>query len=252
MLRSLSIIIVLVLATTSVYSASVDSLFAKANQQYSEELYTNAIEDYHLIIQFGYESPELYFNLGNAYYKTDDIPSAILFYEKAKKLKPNDEDILFNLSVANTRIVDKIEPVPELFLKTWWRSIYNVFSADLWATISVAGFILVIVLLAFYLLSKNITIRKTAFFTGLVLLFLTMFTFLVSFQKYNLLRHQKEAIVFTPTITVKSSPNQNSVDLFVIHEGSKVKIMEKLGNWVEIKIASGSVGWLPSEALKEI
>jgi tetratricopeptide (TPR) repeat protein len=252
MRRSLPILIVFVFTGIITYPASIDSIFAKANQEYAEELYTNAIEDYHLILQFGYESPELYFNLGNAYYKTDDIPSAILYYEKAKKLKPNDEDILFNLNVANTRIVDKIEPVPELFLKIWWRSIYNIFSADIWAIISVAGFVIVIILLAFYLLSKNIAVRKIAFFTGLVLLFITMFTFLISYQKYNLLIYQKEAIVFTPTITVKSSPNQNSVDLFVIHEGSKVEILEKLGNWVEIKIASGSVGWLPSEALKEI
>ena len=246
------ILLVLFLIAQSVQSATVDSLFSKANQEYANELYTNAIEDYHMIIQTGYESAELYFNLGNAYFKTNDIPSAILYYEKAKKLNPNDEDINFNLNVANTRIVDKIEPVPELFLKQWWRSIYNLFKADTWAIVSVIGFILFFILLAFYLLSKYIVIRKSAFYTGLIVLLITLFTFTVSLQKYNLLKHQKEAIVFTPTITVKSSPNQNSVDLFVIHEGAKVRILEKVGNWCEIKIANGSVGWLPAEALKDI
>lgn len=252
MKQILNILVFLFLFLQSALSANVDTLFTRANQEYANEMYTNAIDDYQLILQTGYESAELYFNLGNAFFKTNDIPSAILYYEKAKKLNPNDEDIMFNLSVANTQIVDKIEPVPELFLKLWWRSIYNIFNADTWAIISVAGFISFFVLLAFYLLSKYIVIRKTAFYSGLIVLFLTLFTFVIAFQKYNILKYQKEAIVFTPTITVKSSPNQNSVDLFVIHEGAKVKILERVGNWSEIKIANGSVGWLPAEVLKDI
>lgn len=246
------ILIFLFLSLQTAFSANVDTIFSRANNEYANEMYTNAIDDYQLIIQTGVESAELYFNLGNAYFKSNNIPSAILYYEKAKKLKPNDEDINFNLNVANTQIVDKIEPVPELFLKQWWRSIYNIFNADTWAIIGVMGFILFFVLLAFYLLSKYIVIRKSAFYAGLIVLLLTLFTFTIAFEKYNILKHQKEAIVFVPTITVKSSPNQNSVDLFVIHEGAKVKILETVGNWNEIKIANGSVGWLPVEALKDI
>lgn len=252
MKQILNILIFLILFWQTAFSANVDTLFSRANQEYTNGMYTNAIDDYQRIIQTGYESAELYFNLGNAYFKTNDIPSAILYFEKAKKLNPNDNDINFNLNVANTQIVDKIEPVPELFFKQWWRSIYNIFKADTWAIISVAGFILFFVLLAFYLLSKYTIIRKSAFYSGLIVLFLTLFTFTIAFQKYNILKHQKEAIVFTPTITVKSSPNQNSVDLFVIHEGAKVKILETIGNWCEIKIANGSVGWLPAEVLKDI
>ena len=248
----LNILIFLSLIFQSAFSANIDTIFSKANHEYANEMYADAIEDYHLIIQNGYESAELYFNLGNAYFKTNDIPSAILYYEKAKKLDPNNEDINFNLNVANTQIVDKIEPVPELFIKQWWRSIYNLFSADTWAIVSIAGFIMFFILLAFYLLSKQIVIRKSAFYTGLIVLLITLFTFTVAFQKYNLLKHRKEAIVFTPTITVKSSPSQNSVDLFVIHEGSKVRIIEEVGGWYEIKIANGSVGWLPADALKDI
>lgn len=252
MKQILNILLFLILFWQTAFSANVDTLFSKANKEYTNEMYTNAIDDYLRIIQTGYESAELYFNLGNAYFKTNDIPSAVLYFEKAKKLKPNDNDINFNLNVANTQIVDKIEPVPELFFKQWWRSIYNIFNADTWAIISVVGFILFFVLLAFYLLSKLTIIRKSAFYTGLIVLFLTLFTFTIAFQKYNILKHQKEAIVFTPTITVKSSPNQNSVDLFVIHEGAKVKILETIGNWCEIKIANGSVGWLPAQVLKDI
>ncbi|MCD4683457.1 MAG: tetratricopeptide repeat protein [Bacteroidales bacterium] len=245
-------IITLAIIFNSVYSAEFDTLFSKANDEYNNEMYTNAIEDYLLIVDAGYESDVLYFNLGNAYFKISDVPSAILFYEKAKKLNPNDDDINFNLNVANTKIVDKIEPVPELFFWQWWRSIYNLFDANTWAKISVAGFISFFVLLAFYLLSKLLVIRKTAFYSGVIILILAIFTFIVANQKYNISKNQNEAIVFAPTITVKSSPNQNSVDLFVIHEGSKVNIIEKVGIWCEIKIANGSVGWLPAEALKDI
>jgi len=130
-----------------VKAVNVDSLYQKANEAYNNELYTNAVEDYLQIVDAGFESAEIYFNLGNAFFKTNNIPSAILYYEKAKKLKPNDEDINFNLNVANTKIVDKMEPVPELFLRKWWRAMYNIFNADTWAKVSVVGFIVLVFLL---------------------------------------------------------------------------------------------------------
>jgi len=251
-MKKLIIIGILIIVFNGSFASGIDTLFFKANAAYSNEMYSDAIESYLQIIDQGYESAHLYYNLGNAFFKTDDFPSAILYFEKAKLLNPNDENILFNLNVANTKIVDKIEPVPELFFRQWWRSLYNLFSADTWAKISIAGFILFFILLSFYLLSKFMKIRKLSFYTGLVILFFTIFTFTIAFQKYKLISNHKEAIIFTPTITVKSSPNPNSVDLFVIHEGSKVRILEKVGEWYEIKIASGSVGWLPGQALKQI
>jgi len=229
-----------------------DSLFNEANKAYTDEYYLEAIDKYLDIIDLGYESSDLYYNTANACFKLEDYPSAILYYEKAKKLSPNNEDILFNLAVTNTKIVDRIEPVPELFFKKWWRSFYNMFSTDTWAGISVGGFMLFFILLAFYLLSRFIRLRKIAFFTGMVVFVLTLFTFLVSLQKYKAFHSEKEAIIFIPTTTVKSSPNPNSVDLFVIHEGSKVEIKDQVGEWYEIRIANGSVGWLPASALRKI
>ena len=251
-MRKILYIFLGVLFIDRVFGFDANETFAKANEAYAQEMYAEAIELYEQIIAVKYESAELYFNLGNAYFKQNEIPSAILNYEKAKKLKPNDDDINFNLNVANTKIVDKIEPVPELFLKQWWRAVYNLFSADAWAKVSVFCLILFFVLMGFYLFSKLMLIRKTSFYAGIVLLFFAFFTFIVAYQKYHLLSSQQEAIIFTPTITIKSSPNPNSVDLFVLHEGSKVKIIEHVGEWSEIKIANGSVGWLPTEALKKI
>ena len=251
-MRKILIILLGLLIFGRTFAFDAKASFDKANQAYAQELYAEAAEQYEQIIAVGYESAELYFNLGNAYFKLNEIPSAILYFEKAKKLKPNDADIDFNLNVANTKIVDKIEPVPELFLWQWWRSIYNLFSADAWAKISVSGIILFFILFGFYLFSKLLTIRKAAFYSCIVVLFFTLFTLVVANQKYNLLTGQQEAIVFTPTITIKSSPNPNSVDLFVLHEGSKVSIIEQVGEWSEIKIANGSVGWLPTSSLTNI
>jgi tetratricopeptide (TPR) repeat protein len=235
-----------------VMAADYDTLFQKANTAYSNGFYLEAIDNYLKIADAGYESADLYFNTGNACFKLEDYPSAILYYEKAKKLAPNDEDINFNLAIANTRIVDRIEPVPEIFFKAWWESFINILGTDLWAMISVGTFILFFILLAFYLLSRVTRIRRTAFYSGLIVLFIALFTFFIAFQKYRSYHIEREAIVFTPTITVKSSPNPNSVDLFVIHEGSKVKIMDEVGEWYEIRIANGSVGWLPASGIRKI
>lgn len=240
------------LGLTGLKAAVYDTLFHKANTAYTNGFYLEAIDNYLKIVDQGYESADLYFNIGNSCFKLEDYPSAILYYEKANKIKPNDDDILFNLGIANTRIVDKIEPVPELFFRTWWRSFTNMLDLDTWAMISVGTFIFFFVLLAFYLLSRITRVRKAAFYTGFIVLFFALFTFFISFQKYRSFHLEKEAIVFTPTITVKSSPNANSVDLFVIHEGSKVKIKDQVGEWYEIRIANGSVGWLPSSAVRKI
>ncbi len=229
-----------------------DSLFYKANEEYNKEMYADAVEDYLKVIAAGYESGTLYYNLGNAYFKLDDIPSAILYYEKAKKLNPYDEDLDFNLNVAKMKVLDKIEPLPELFFKTWWRDLVNLFRADSWTEISLALFVLFFVLLSLYLLSGFTRIRKLSFYTGLIVLVMSVFTFVLASQKFTMERNLKEAIVFAPTITVKSSPNENSVDLFVIHEGSKVQVIDKVGEWYKIRIANGSIGWLPLETVKAI
>lgn len=246
------VILALYLSSIAAFGGEADQLFLKANEAYNEGHYADAVKLYEQILNARYESAELYYNLGNASFKTNEFPSAILYYEKALKLSPNDEDILFNLNVANTRIVDKIEVLPELFIRKWWRSVYNLFSADSWSKVSIFFTVVFFVLLAFYLLSKVIFVRKAAFYSGLVVLVLMIISLLLSIQKYQVQKNQREAIVFAPTITVKSSPTPNSVDLFVLHEGSKVKIIERVGDWNEIKIANGSVGWLPASSLRSI
>ncbi|MCP4553385.1 MAG: tetratricopeptide repeat protein [Bacteroidetes bacterium] len=229
-----------------------DSIISLAASQYDAGLYNEAIKSYNNILSNGFESVEIYYNLGNAYFKMNNLPSAILHYEKAKKLKPNDADINYNLNVANTQIVDNIEDFPELFFKNWWNSFYNMFSANGWAKLTIGFFILTLIFISIYLLSNVRFIKKIFFIFGGLLLLVTLFSFTLSYQKYYYSVEQKEAIVFEATVTIKSSPNANSVDLFVIHEGTKVFISDELDDWYEIRIANGSIGWLQKKSTQLI
>ena len=197
-------------------------------------------------------SGELFYNMGNAYYKNNDLPSAILYYEKAAKLLPNETDIKYNLSIANSMIVDKIEKVPELFYERWWRFFYNAMDANSWAVVSIIFISMLIIIIGMFIISKTRRSRKLTFFFGIVILIFTVASVAMASDKYHDSVVQKEAIVFTPSITVKSSPTINAVDLFVIHDGTKVEIIDRIDDWVEIKIQNGSIGWLPASAIREI
>jgi tetratricopeptide (TPR) repeat protein len=229
-----------------------DSLFKAANNAYNQGLYDSSAAIYQTILNQGVESGELYYNLGNAYFKAGDIPSAILYYEKAKKLIPNDEDVIYNLNIANSRIVDKIEKIPTLFYTKWWNYFYNMFTGNTWALFSIITFALLMLFVGLFVLGQTAKTKRIAFFSALLFMFLTAVSFGMASQKYYYGKSHTEAIVFIPTVTVKSSPSANSVDLFVIHEGTKVSILDKVDNWVKIKIQNGSIGWLPAQDLKEI
>jgi tetratricopeptide (TPR) repeat protein len=251
-----------VIKILSVVLLSLASLFAtanthkdvikQANQLYSQGLYDSSLVLYKSVLADNYHSAELCYNIGNAYFKNNDIPSAILYYEKAHKLAPNDEDILYNLSICNSMIVDKIEKVPNLFYKQWWNYFYEMFNANSWAMLSLVIWSAFLVVLGFYILSKSRSSKKISFYLGVLLLVASVGSFGLASQKYYYTKENKEAIVFTPTITVKSSPTNSSVDLFVVHEGTKVRILDKVDNWNKIKIQDGSIGWLPADATKLI
>ncbi len=224
----------------------------KANKAYMAGFYENAIVIYEKILETNLASPELYYNLGNAYFKTNNLPLAILNYERALKYNPGDEDIQFNLSVANSKIVDKIEVLPELFYIRWWKDLKLWFSPDAWAKNLIVLFSFLFILSAFFLLSRSAATRKVVFSTGLVFLIAFIISGIIAWQTYTESKKQNSAIIFTPTLPVKSSPDESSIDLFVIHEGLKVKILDKLGDWNEIRISNGSKGWVKSENLKAI
>ncbi len=229
-----------------------DELIVKGNNLYAEGKYQESIDSYQQVMKNGMEASELFFNLGNAYFKSGEVPSAILYYEKALRIAPKDEDILYNLEVSNGLITDKIDEVPVLFYNRWKTSIYNWFSPNGWAILASILFVIVLVSTAIFYLANTIAIRKFAFILGVILLSLDIFSFAFAYQKYRDFTQLREAIVFEPTLNVNSSPDTNSKEIFVIHEGTKVEILDSLDDWYRVKIANGSDGWVKRQFVKEI
>ena len=222
--------------------------FMKANFYYNESKYDTALVIYEGILKDGFVSAPLLYNIGNTYFKMRNYPMAILNYEKALKLDPTDEDIRQNLVIANALITDKIEPLPVFFVTKWWRNLGNMLTANSWATVTLVILGIFLLLLYLYLTARTSGGKKATFFLGIIMILLLICSGIIAFQKYQYLNERNEAIIMKPTITVKSSPSSTGVDLFVLHEGTKVTILDKDGDWDKIKIADGSVGWLPSSS----
>jgi tetratricopeptide (TPR) repeat protein len=231
---------------------SPDQLAAQAAKAYNSKQYNAAITLYGKIIAGGYESYALYYNLGNAYFRNNETAQAILYYEKALKLEPNNEDIKHNIEVINSKLADKVEKVPELFYKRWWKEVINLMDIDMLAAFNIILFTLALLLIAVYISVSNLVIRKISFWTGISLLLFFGLGIVAASQRNHYLNNQHEAIIFTPTINIKSSPDENSKDIFVLHEGTKVTLLDVVADWQEIRIANGSVGWIRNSDIRKI
>ncbi len=227
--------------------------FEKANQLYKEGKYTEAIDVYKEILASGLESSDLYYNMGNAYYKSEQFIYAILYYEKAHKRNPSDEDIIENLKLANKYfVVDDIKELPEFFLTKWYQVVSQSLSCDTWAYVSSFTFVFFLALFLVYLFSHKRFVKKISFLLGIILLLISVLTFQISLNQKQRQVFHKQAIVFTPTVIVKSSPDDNGKELFNLHEGTKVTIIDSLDFGYEIKIANGNVGWILKTDVKPI
>jgi len=213
---------------------------------YSKGKYEEAIKIYEKIISSGYESPEVYYNLANSYYKSNKLSSSILNYERAKILAPNDEDINFNLELARKHVVDKIDVLPSLFIKSWYDRFISSKSTNSWAYISIFIFILFLLLFSGYLFFTTILLRKISFASGVIVLIISVLTFIFSYQQKEAIENHNSAIIFTSTVNVKSSPDDKGTDIFVLHEGTKVIVRDAVDNWKEIKLSDGNIGWIKS------
>lgn len=246
--------VIIIIATVFISFSAIaqQELISRGDSAYNREAYSESVGYYEEVLKQGFESAELYYNLGNAYFNLSRLPEAILNYERARVLAPRDPDVEFNLNIANSMITDKIEVVPEIFYVRWWKSLRDSFNLQSWSIASIIVFVLIILSAGIFFLSRTMMLRKFAFWLGAVLIVLGISIFSITYTKYDMQSKHMEAIVFAPTITVKSSPNQLGKDLFVIHEGTKVFIMEEINSWCNIRIANGSEGWLPAASIKRI
>lgn len=235
-----------------VWSAGELTLFDKANQLYAEGQFKEAAQTYEQILNENKESADLYFNLGNAYYKLNQIPQAILNYERALRLSPQDEDIQFNLEAANLLVVDQLDAVPEFFLSKWIRSARQSLSLETWTSLLIVSFILALVAFAFYRISGSRAIRKFSFVFAIILLTNALVSTIAARNWHAELSGQHTALIFSPSAMVKASPDQSGTDLFLLHEGTKLEILDQMGEWYEIRLINGNEGWIEGRHLEII
>ena len=247
------IIVVLLGVLLTVSSAfGQDVRFTKANSLYQDGKFADAKSAYLEILNSGVQSPELLFNLGNACYKNGELSASILYFEKALLLDPTDADIRYNLELANNQIVDKITPVGHFFLVDWINSLRESNESDGWAVWAIITLFLVVGAVVAYLFIDSALIKRIAFFAGIFLLVINITATIFASSQKSKLTNRQHAILFTPSVTVKSSPDLTGSELFVLHEGTKIKILQTLGSWAEIELLDGNVGWLPRDSYKEI
>ncbi|HZH74103.1 MAG TPA: tetratricopeptide repeat protein [Mariniphaga sp.] len=229
-----------------------DLLWEQANAYYTTEEFQKAASAYEQILQSGMVSAKLYFNLGNAYYKTGDINNAILNYERAKLLAPQDPDIEFNLRLVNQFVTTQIETLPQPFFVRWSNRIINLFPANTWAGISIGTFILFLAFVALFIFTRNSNLKMLAFWFGIFAIVASALSFSFAARQKAKINQRSHAIVFCPRITVKSAPSETSTDLFLLYEGVKVEVSDSVNTWKEIKLPDGNVGWLPDSCIVRI
>ncbi|HMR15043.1 MAG: tetratricopeptide repeat protein [Confluentibacter sp.] len=233
-------------------SAQNTAIFERANKFYNEGKYADAIAQYQAILATKNHSAELYFNLANAYYKLNRIAPSIYFYEKALQLSPNDTDITNNLTMARNMTIDAIDVVPEGGFTKLINNATNTLTFDGWAKLSVVLVFCFVTLFLIYYFAYETLKKRLAFISSLTALFFMGLSLLFAFHKYNLDKNDQPAIVFSKESKVKSEPNFRSNESFILHEGTKVQILDTVNNWKKIKLQDGKTGWISSEDIKAL
>ncbi len=251
-IKNILLLIFILSFARSTSGQDIYPLVEEGNQQYINEEFEAAIQTYESVLDSGYEAAELYFNLGNAYFKSHKLTPAILNYERAALLAPNDEDITYNLELARTYVVDKVDILPRFFLREWYTRLIRLLQPDNWAYISIITFVLSLSIFSVYLFIRRYRIKRIAFWFSLLLLFVSVSTFTFSYHHNRITTSHDQAIVFSPSVTVKSAPDESGTDLFLIHEGTRVSIEDTLGIWTEVMLEDGNKGWLLTSDIRKI
>lgn len=242
-------------ADASAFSAAkqmVNVTKAEGDSAYVNNDFASAIQIYESLLQQG-EAPEIYYNLGNSYYKMDDIARAILNYERALLLSPGNADIRANLEIARSKAIDKVTPIPEIFFVAWIKSLVNSQSSDAWAKTGIVSFLLFLVSLAVFFFTQHIKWKKVGFGAAALFLVVTVLANVFASQQKSFLTERNDAIILSPSVTVRSTPSESGTSLFILHEGRKVEIKDNsMREWKEIRLEDGKVGWVPASSVEVI
>ncbi|MFL2612084.1 MAG: tetratricopeptide repeat protein [Flavobacteriaceae bacterium] len=232
--------------------SQVEVVFDEGNALYNQGNYTEAIEKYTSIINNGFESAELYYNLGNAYYKINDIANSIFYFEKSLLLDPNNNETKNNLSFSQNMTIDRIETVPVNQVSKFISKFTNVFDYNTWFLISIIFEFLSLIVFSLYLFNKNSDTKKRFFSIGSIFLFFFIIFLILGINSKSEYEKNNPAILFENRISFKSEPNERSEDLFLLNEGTKVNVLEKLNEWSLVELSNGSKGWILSSTFQTI
>jgi tetratricopeptide (TPR) repeat protein len=250
MKRNILFISTLFLFALSVFSQS--TTVKQANELYIKGQFQEAAKIYETVIANEGVAPELYYNLGNSYYKSDEIGRSILNYERALRLSSTYDDARFNLEMAQLRVVDNIVQVPSFFIGRWIVNLIKLLTSNQWVAISIFTFIFSLISVFVFIFGTTKQNRKTFFYAGSVLILTCIVTMIFAGVRKDQLMNHDEAIVMSGVVVVKSSPDKSGTDLFQLHEGTKVNIKSSLGEWTEIKVGNKNVGWVEERSIEKI
>jgi len=234
---------------SSFAKADSNSIMQSANEYYKNNRYQLAIEEYNKLLLDGFEGTSLYYNLGNAHYRLGKVGYAILYFQKALKLSPNDEDVKHNLALAKLNLKDKVDTLPPFFIFNLWEGLLASFSVTGWTIIVYIVFILFLIVTVSYFFSRNVTEQRISFFSGAGLTIALVFAIILLVVKMNKEYNVKDGIIVETAVVVKSSPDFSSKDSFQIHEGLKVRVEDHVDDWVKIRLNDGKIGWINEKSI---
>lgn len=233
-------------------AAEPTTQLTNANQAYQQKDFAAAIQQYEALLQQGYRSAALYYNLGNSYYRTNDLGKAILNYERALLLDPNDADTKHNLQFVQDKLPDEIDPLPEFFLVKGWNGLGGLFSAQTWSVLALVLLWLGIAGLSLWLLGRVRLYKKIGFIAGSSLLIITLLAFNLANSRTKMMQYSGRAVVLQREIVLRSAPDALSKEVFVLHSGATVQLLDQIGDWYKVSLRNGEQGWLPEQSFERI
>ena len=248
-------LLIMIFTFTTVFGfvqSEAETSIQNGNSLYQKGDYDGAVKSYESVLKLGFESASLYYNIGNSYFRLNNLGKSILNYEKALKLEPGDEDVIYNLRIAQARTIDQIQSVPKIFLVEWWEEAVTSFSLSGWGALMISFYLIMIVSVGFYSFTRSGKIQRLAFYFGSINLSFLVLILILFISRYNREATANFGVLLAETTTAKQSPNDQSSDAFVIHEGVKFEIEESFNNWAKIKLADGKVGWLTESSFEGI